>query len=441
MPSLIINAQTTRLPVPVLCQMMQGGAARSGRRKLVPHDWPAAPLSVWHGLNRHGTVMVDFEVLPVVRDRLRYGIPLSSAIDVLSQFDGKLSALSQDISDDFLRCFQINQNEDALIDYVGCFSWCSKVLKNTYIHNNETISFAKTVNSYRRSVISFWRYVEFLMGSGDIELYGRRKSPEGRLERIPLRYFGSGEMISHMGRTLTLDKLKFFDLRFGMREGLPLHAAMLAYGDQESVRQLIPRYRLNSSDSGNDDIRSDIVELTDYLRGNLIHLLEMNCLASVFEDDRTTVEASLWEDAEVDLQDSTLKMPDASWRKIKVLTPMPAEINPDLFKWVERQPVRSSEATQSGSSTLSNHVVKVQFPKSPIREWSDNRLVEGAVTEDAQRAENGQELLTFAERLQFLKQKRPSLTANYLKTVLMPEIRKLAGQKGVQLRRPGNGRQ
>lgn len=94
-------------------------------------------------------------------------------------------------------------------------------------------------------------------------------------------------------------------------------------------------------------------------------------------------------------------------------------------------------------SRLVSEIPEAGPRKNPLRKWPDSALVVAAVDEDERRAQNQETLLDHGSRFKFLREKRgrdDELSFNHYKTVLMPEIRKLAEKRGVQLRGRGDSK-
>lgn len=78
--------------------------------------------------------------------------------------------------------------------------------------------------------------------------------------------------------------------------------------------------------------------------------------------------------------------------------------------------------------------------KEPGKRLSDEKLIEAAVDEDERRFKNNEALMDQKERFKFLNDKYGKLSFNHFRTVLTPEIRKLAKKRGVKLRGRGDSR-
>jgi len=107
-----------------------------------------------------------------------------------------------------------------------------------------------------------------------------------------------------------------------------------------------------------------------------------------------------------------------------------------------------SKPSQSLSTAVNrqeiSHLVSENLEAVPRQEssrrCSDEDLIMAAVDEEERLLKNNEAPMDHNSRFAFLATKRKKLTRNYFKTVLMPEIRKLAENRGVKLRGRGDSK-
>lgn len=417
------------LPIPVLFSNMQPSAARYGHRKPDPHDRPAALPAIIHGGNRRGAVLVSFPLSPFVADRLKNGIQLSAAIDVFGQFTQVFSEWDDALSEKFHMC-QENSVSNEWIDDPETF-WPR--VKNA--SNNNFAGYSE------ERIKTFWDFREFCgawyqmrgaiiseLSLGDIEACGRKKSPDCPFSIMEISLFGQRSKINFRESYVQLDKLPYYDVRIASHSGLPIHCAMLAYGHPRKVANYLElsRIHMRGKDKKKYQLRFD--ETTFALRQQIFTLLHEGFLRAITVQGQHQIEAGAWQHPEVNMEASALRDAEGTWREFRVVSPLAIRKQPDLLGW--RHEVISPQKPMLSGPVL-EPAGKMVF------QASDDSLIQFAVDEDKRRAEKGEDLLDTKERLSFLKKYREKLTDNYLKTKLMPQIRKRAELQNVPLRRQG----
>ncbi|ATJ89975.1 hypothetical protein HK16_13525 [Acetobacter senegalensis] len=422
------------LPIPVLFSIMGPSAARYGHRTPEPHDRPAALPSKVHGANRYGAVaLVSFLLSPFVADRLKYGIQLSAAIDVFGRFNRTLSGYDDTFSEKFHLCYEKHVPSD-WIDNPE--KWWPKIYKamNTRFSNisdeNEKLCYIF------REFCGPWHWMRKeildLLSLGELEACGRKKTADGPFSIIELSLFGPGSEIKFRERRLTIGKLPFYDVRIASHSGLPIHCAMLAYGQQQQVRNYLglSRIFMRGKEKEKYQLRFDEALLT--LQQDIFALLHEGHLRAITAQGQHPIEAGAWKSPQVNMEASAIRDADGTWQEFRVLSPLAVRKHPDLLEW---RPVSAPSQKPALPAPA------LEPSGKPVFQASDDSLIQFAVDEDKRRAENGEDLLDMRERLLFLQKYRPKLSENHLRTKLMPQIRERAKRENVHLRGQGHIKQ
>ncbi|GBQ96647.1 hypothetical protein GLI01_23210 [Gluconacetobacter liquefaciens] len=342
------------LPVPVLCQMMQGGAARFGRRTPGPHDWPAAPSVLNHGDDRRGAVVTGKTILPFVADRLRYGIQLSSAVDVFDGIKPHLSELEDAFAQDNYACWMANvpgswaENPER---------WWPKVRN----HKNNGYGIAPQQErqmdaflAYGQSLASLQRAISKLLAIGELTACGRKKTPDGAWTRMDPYYFGSAGNVTFSSSSVVVEKLRFFDVRIGYETGVSLASAMIAYGAPELVSHYLLLRRTPPDSPERREHADYFEELRECLQSDLLALLKDNHLQAVRDEDHKPVNPRDLSEASMDFASSSIIYPDQPTQRVLVPIRIGVARHADLFEW---RPASSSATglpiARVGSESLS----------------------------------------------------------------------------------------
>ncbi|GAN60917.1 hypothetical protein ACI01nite_11880 [Acetobacter cibinongensis] len=291
----------------------------------------------------------------------------------------------------------------------------------------------------------FWDFREFCgawyqirdaiisdLSLGDIEACGRKKSPDCPFSIMEISLFGKRSEINFRENHLKLDKLTYYDVRIASHSGLPLRCAIVAYGNPRQVENYLELSCVHMRGKNKEKYQARLDETTFALRQQIFVLLHEGLLRAVTVQGQHRIEAGAWKDPEVNMEASALRDAEGRWREFRVLSPLAIRKQPDLLGW--RPEIVSPQTPMLLGSAL-EPAGKLVF------QASDDSLIQFAVKEDKRRADEGEDLLDTKERLSFLRKYRAKLTENYLKTKLMPQIRKQAELQNVPLRRQGQIKQ
>lgn len=421
------------LPIPVLFPIMEPSAARYGHRTPEPHDRPAALPSKVHGANRYGAVLVSFPLSPFVADRLKYGIQLSAAIDVFGRFNRELSGYDDTFSEKFHLCYEKRVPSDWIDNPEKWWPEVCKAMSNPYSSISEEK--AQLCRDFREFCAP-WHWMRTaildLLSLGEIEACGRKKSPDASFSIMALSLFGKGAEIIFRESRVTVGKLPFYDIRIASHSGLPIHCAMLAYGQQQQVRNYLglSRIFMRGKEKKKYQLRFD--ETTLILQQDIFALLHEGHLRAITAQGQHPIEVGAWKSPQVDMEESAIRDADGTWQEFRVLSPLAVRKHPDLLEW---RPVSAPSQKPALPAPA------LEPSGKPVFQASDDSLIQFAVDEDKRRAENGEDLLDMRERLLFLQKYRPKLSENHLRTKLMPQIRERAKRENVHLRGQGHIKQ
>lgn len=410
------------LQIPVLFPIVGSSAARFGRRTPAPHDRPAALPSYSHGDNLRGAVVVRSLLSPFVADRLRNGIHLSSSVAVFGRYDARLSELDKDLSRKTYACYVNGVPREWLRDPEH---WWLKTKGGEpsdkfYIFHEFCITYA-----------AMCRCVRELLCHGSLEACGRKKSADNPFSAMDISLFGHSGRLRFSESRLSIDKLSFFDIRTASRTGLPFSCAMSAFGTPDLVKRYVTLHHVVTGGDKEQKHRNNLRLITQELQQEVFSLLKEGLLRAVTFCDQSPIEPGVWHQPTIDMEASTVRDIEGSWVEFRILSPLAIRKQTDVLKWrPDTTPPIPTPQKPAAAQT-----------NKPALQASDNQLVELAVREDKRRAENGEELLDMKERLTFLRKYKPKLTANYLKTELMPQIKCRAKEQDVPLRGRGNTKQ
>lgn len=421
------------LPIPVLFSNMKPSAARYGHRKPDPHDRPAALPFIVHGDNRRGAVLVSFSLSPFVADRLKNGIQLSAAVDIFGRFNQGFSECEDALSEKLYMCQENSVPYQWMDDPETFWPKIFKFMNNRFAnYTEEQAELARIFREYCGSWYEIRNSIIYRLSLGDIEACGRKKSPDCPFSIMEISLFGKRSEINFRESHLKLDKLAYYDVRIASHSGLPIHCAMLAYGNPRQVESYLELSRVHMRGKDKEKYQARLDETTFALRQQIFALLHEGLLRAVTVQGQHRIEAGAWKDPEVNMEASALRDAEGTWRECRVLSPLAIRKQPDLLGW--RPEIVSPQTPMLLGSAL-EPAGKLVF------QASDDSLIQFAVEEDKRRADEGEDLLDTKERLSFLRKYQAKLTENYLKTKLMPQIRKQAELQNVPLRRQGQIKQ
>lgn len=300
------------LPIPVLFSNMEPSAARYGHRKPDPHDRPAALSFIVHGDNRRGAVVWEMYTLPSTEDRLKNGIRLSDCYHAFALLDDCIGEHFDDMSFAMSQCLDSGVKEqlfdypDRGKDFFGPTDLPPRALRDFYMHR-----------------YAIYQEIKSLLKSGRLTAYGKEKITDEKWKIIPCHYFSLECEISFDENKVTIEELRFLDVRITCLEGLPIWCAMVSYGDQELVPRLMRlvarcRYEVSSK-----RYIPYLIEEIRAFRRYFSSLMKGGELKAVYLETDEQVDSALWDEKKISLARSEILIAPKLWRGAKINTPHP----------------------------------------------------------------------------------------------------------------------
>ena len=337
---------------------------------------------------------------------------------VFGRYDARLSELDKDLSHKAYACY-VNDVPQGWV--LNPEYWWPKTkdrepADKVYIFHDFCITYAAMCS-----------YVRELLCYGDLEACGRKKAADNPFSVMDISLFGHSGRLKFSENRLSIDKLSFFDIRTASRMGLPFSCAMSAFGTPNLVKRYVTfRHVVAGGDKAHSN---NLRQVTKALQQEVFSLLKEGLLRAVTVYDQNPIEPGVWHQPTIDMDAPTIRDIEGSWVEFRILSPLAIRKQADLLEWRPEATLPPISAPQKPTA---------EQTKRPALQASDNKLVELAVCEDKRRAENGEELLDMKERLTFLQKYKPKLTANYLRTELIPQIKCRAKAQDIPLRGRGN---
>ncbi|MGO3517790.1 MAG: hypothetical protein ACTINM_04730, partial [Acetobacter cibinongensis] len=170
---------------------------------------------------------------------------------------------------------------------------------------------------------AIYQEIKSLLKSGRLTAYGKEKITDEKWKIIPCQYFSLECKISFDENKVTIEELRFLDVRITCLEGLPIRCAMVSYGDQELVPRLMKllgrcRYEVSSKRY----IPYLIEEIRDFRR-YFCSLMKSGELKATYLETDEQVDSSLWDENKISLARSEILIAPKIWRGVKINTPHP----------------------------------------------------------------------------------------------------------------------
>lgn len=301
------------LPIPVLFPIVEPSAARFGRRTPAPHDRPAALPSYTHGGNRRGAVVWEMYTLPSTEDRLKNGIRLSDCYHAFALLDDW-------IEDNF------NGMSRAMYDCI----FSGYIPERAFYFPDKVRGFLGPTDLVPAPLQEFEQYryaiyqdIKSLLKSGRITAYGKEKITDEKWQIIPCQYFSLKCEISFHKNKVTVEGVSFLDVRITCLEGLPIWCAMVAYGDQELVPGLMHLVGLRYYQNATRQQARPLIDNIQSFRKYFCSLMKNGELKAVYLETNEPVDPALWNECNISLVRSEIRVSTNEWQGIKIQTPSP----------------------------------------------------------------------------------------------------------------------
>ncbi|MBB2165383.1 hypothetical protein HLH26_12735 [Gluconacetobacter sp. 1b LMG 1731] len=300
------------LPVPVSCQMMQGGAARFGRRTPGPHDWPAAPSVLNHGDDQRGAVVWEMYTLPSTEDRLQNGIRLSDTFHAFAFLDDWIENHFNGMSQAMCQCIASGMPEQAFDHPENAKHFISATdLPSIYLRN------------FHHHYYSIYKEIESLLKSGRLSAYGKTSIEDKHWKVIRCSDLSLDCELLFSKNKIVIEGQSFLDVRVVCAESLPISCALIAYGDQELVPRLMRLAGYCRSTLTKGAYKAYLLdEIRTFLKYFLL-LMQKGHLEAFRTDDGMEIDASVWNHCKISLSRSEISTRPGEWLPVKIVSPIP----------------------------------------------------------------------------------------------------------------------
>ncbi|WP_257006380.1 hypothetical protein [Acetobacter syzygii] len=250
--------------------------------------------------------------LPSTEDRLKNGIRLSDCYHAFALLDDWIEDNFSGMSRAMRNCMKHGVPADAFYypEILGYF-----------VKNKDAPPDCLRTFEYFRDAI--YQDIKSLLKSGRITAYGKEKITDEKWQIIPCQYFSLECEISFHKNKVTVEGVSFLDVRITCLEGLPIWCAMVAYGDQELVPELMHlvglRYYQNATRQQARPLIDDIQSFRKYF----CSLMKNGELKAVYLETNEPVDPALWNECNISLIRSEIRVSTNEWQGIKIQTPSP----------------------------------------------------------------------------------------------------------------------